>query len=132
MAVWPNALKSDVIKPIFKDGDKHKLNNYRPISLTSNLAKIFEKIIYNRLYSFIKKNEIISENQFGFMKNIGTTSGTTDALGLITELILKKIDNKIPTTVAFLDLAKAFDTVNYVILLEKLKRYGIRGMPQNY
>ena len=90
MDVWLNALKSDVIKSIFKDGDKHKLNNYRPISLTSNLAKIFEKIIYNRLYSFIKKNEIISENQFGFMKNIGTTSGTTDALGLITELILKK------------------------------------------
>ena len=66
----PEKLKLAEIKLIPKGGDEHLLTNQRPISLISNLAKIYEKIIYNRIYSFISKHKILSEKQFGFIKNL--------------------------------------------------------------
>lgn len=67
-SVWPEALKSAIVIPIHKQGDKTNISNYRPISLISNIAKIFERIIYNRLISFFEDCNILSENQFGFIK----------------------------------------------------------------
>lgn len=122
-AVWPDALKKAEIVPIYKDKEKSKTENYRPISLTSNLAKIFESIMYKRIYKFILKNKIISSQQYGFIKNLGTK----DALKKLTDKIYNNIDKNVATIVAFLDLAKAFDSVNHEILLKKLVRYGIRG-----
>lgn len=66
--MWPGALKCAEIIRIFKSGDKYQMTNYRPISLISNLAKIFEKIIHARLYKFIVECNIISSDQYGFMK----------------------------------------------------------------
>ncbi|XP_046628200.1 uncharacterized protein LOC124309028 [Neodiprion virginianus] len=123
--IWPSALKKTDIIPIFKSGNKHLTTNYRPISLISNLAKIFEKIIFNRLYSFCISNILISNNQFGFVKN----RGTSDALAITSNFIYNNIDNNLSTVLVFLDLAKAFDTVNHKILLDKLWRRGIRGIP---
>lgn len=120
---WPRVLKTAEVVPIFKAGDRTCTSNYRPISLISNIAKIFEKIIYNRLYTFLNECNIISERQYGFVKN----KGTTDALNYLTDKIYTCLDNSTPIIAAFLDLAKAFDTVNHKILLEKLDRYGIRG-----
>lgn len=122
-AIWPDSLKKAEIVPIYKDKEKYKAENYRPISLTSNIAKLFEKIIYKRIYGFITKNKIISKNQFGFRKGMGTK----DALHKLTSQLYSSIDQNIPTVVTFLDLAKAFDSVNHEILLKKLFRYGIRG-----
>ena len=70
-SIWPDSLKNAEVIPNYKNGEKHNMSNYRPISLISNIAKIFEKIIYNRLYDFISKNNIISSQLFGFMKNRG-------------------------------------------------------------
>ena len=84
ISIWPDALKHAEIKPIYKSaGDKHNATNYRPISLISNLAKIYEKILFNRLYNFFTKHKIISNKQFGFIRN----RGTTDALSLLTKII---------------------------------------------
>ena len=122
-SIWPVALKNAEIVPIFKSGDRSLPTNYRPISLISNIAKIFEKIIHNRLYKFLNKHNLISNKQFGFRKNIGTKDAILQVTKNITDGINK--DEKVLGT--FLDLAKAFDTVSHLILLLKLERYGVRG-----
>ena len=103
------------------------VNNYRPIALISNYAKIFETIILIRLQKFLTDNNILNENQFGFTKN----KGTDDALTHITNLIYSNIDQDKSVIATFLDLAKAFDTVQHPILLQKLYRHGIRGLSYN-
>lgn len=125
--VWPGALKSAEVIPIYKQGDRADISNYRPISLISNIAKIFERIIYIRIYNFLSECNIFSANQYGFIRR----KGTMDALNKLADIIYTNLDKSKPIIAVFLDLAKAFDTVNHELLLEKLEIYGIRGSALN-
>ena len=109
--------------PIFKKGDPTSVNNYRPISILSPINKIFEKIIYSRLINFVDKNQLLYKYQYGFRKN----HSTEHALIELVDQIRLNMDKKKMTCGIFIDLSKAFDTVNHDILLSKLENYGIRG-----
>ena len=123
--IFPDSLKIASIIPLHKGGVKNEATNYRPISLLPLFSKIFEKVIKHRLITFLDKNNLITDNQFGFRKSHSTELAVID----IQNTLLKNLDNNKLTCTIFLDLAKAFDSVNHNILLKKLERYGIRGMP---
>ena len=123
--VFPDLLKISKVTPIHKEGPTDDVNNYRPISLLSIFDKIIEKVMYKRLYNFLQSNNVLFKNQFGFRKNFSTTHALLD----ITEKIKDSIDNKKFACGVFVDIRKAFDTVNHKILLRKLEHYGVRGIP---
>ena len=122
--IYPDKLKIANVIPIFKKGSPTSVNNYRPISILSTINKIFEKILYSRLINYIEKYELLYKYQYGFRKN----HSTDHALIELVDQIRFSIDNNQMTCGIFVDLTKAFDTVNHEILIGKLEHYGIRGL----
>lgn len=122
--VFPQRMKMARVIPLFKTGNKHEFTNYRPVSLLSQFSKVLEKLYVQRLDSFIEKNNLLSESQYGFRSNRSTAL----ALMKITEEISTAIDNHKHTIGVFIDLKKAFDTIHHTILISKLNNYGIRGV----
>ena len=120
---FPSKLKVAKVVPVFKKADPKIRSNYRPISLLPIFSKIFEKVMYKRLYSFVTCNKIIYTLQFGFQES----HSIDHALISLTETIRRNLDNKKYGCGVFIDLQKAFDTVSHKILLSKLEHYGIRG-----
>lgn len=120
---FPDSLKIAAVSPIHKNGSKESVNNYRPISLVSNLAKIFEMILKHRLLGFLDRYSVLSDKQYGFREK----KSTEDAIMKLTSYLYDAIDQSDPSLCIFVDLSKAFDTVDHSILLRKLKNHGIRG-----
>lgn len=121
--IWPEAFKRSVVVPIYKKGDPTVVTNYRPISLITNLSKVFERILQRNLTSFIQKYDLISARQYGFKPK----TSTEDALLALTEKINSALERGRPCLCLFIDLAKAFDTVSHDMLLGALYDMGIRG-----
>ena len=121
----PSELKIAKVIPLFKANDPYTLTNYRPISILPLISKILEKLVHKRLIKFLNKFKILHTQQFGFRANHSTDS----ALTLLDFQISQAFDKKQLTLGICLDFSKAFDTVNFQILFDKLYHYGIRGIP---
>lgn len=110
---FPDNMKVTKVIPLSKAGDKHHLTNYRPVSL--QFSKILE-VFNSRLDSFIEQNQLLSDNQYSFRNNHSTSHALFDMI----EEITNTTDNKKHAIGLFLDLSKAFDTINHDILIKKL------------
>ena len=126
--IFPEALKTARVTPIFKKEDPLLPSNYRPISALSVFSKLYGKCMYSRLYAFLTKYKLLFKMQFGFTNN----HSTSHALISLIDLIKKYLDNDHFVCGVFIDLQKAFDTVYHEILLVKLDFYGIRGLANSW
>ena len=122
--IVPHKLKSAKVIPVFKSKDQHHITNYRPISVLPPFSKILEKIIHTRLYNFLDNSDTLVNEQYGFRSKRSTYMALLELTTNLTHA-LKKKDH---TMGIFLDLSKAFDTIDHNILLDKLNHYGIRGI----
>ena len=123
--IFPDKLKLAKIVPIFKKNDKHTFENYRPISILPSISKIFEKIVFHQLFTYFSKNNYLDSNQYGF-RNLHSTE---HAVLEIVDRALIQIDKGNSAIAIFLDLSKAFDTLDHNILISKLNYYGIKNVP---
>ena len=122
--IFPEKMKIAKVCPILKSGPNNEFCNYRPISVLPSFSKIYEKIISKRLLSFIELHNIFSPSQYGFRKKHSTYM----AIMKFHEKVTKAIDKNEFCFEIFIDLSKAFDTLDHEVLLKKLSIYGIRGI----
>ena len=120
---FPSDWKKANVVPVFKKGDKQLLKNYRPISLLPIIGKIFERLLYNQMFEFFIRNDLISQNQSGFKSG----DSCMNQLLAITHEIYKSFDASINVRAVFLDISKAFDKVWHKGLLYKLRQNSISG-----
>ena len=125
---FPNSLKVAKVCPLFKNGAKNDVRNYRPISVLTSFSKVFEKVVFNRLNSFCDKNNILNDSQYGFRKKHSSYMALLDLYNRIAE----SRENKEHAIGIFIDLSKAFDTINHNILIDKLYKYGVRGVVKDW
>jgi hypothetical protein len=120
---FPDEFKVAKVIPIFKDSDKHDFSNYRPISLLNSLSRLIESIVCFQLTGFANECDIFYQHQYGFRAN----HNISHPLLHFTEKVFNALNNNKLNISIFIDLKKAFDTVDYKILLAKLKHHGVRG-----
>ena len=121
--IFPDSLKIAKIIPIFKKGDIEIIENYRPISILPAISKIFEKILSLQIHEYFQSKHLYYEHQYGFIKNRSTEQA---ALELIDRVITEIDKGEIPFNI-YIDLSKAFDTLDHAILMDKLYYYGVQG-----
>ena len=120
--IFPEKLKIAKVLPLFKKGNFHHFDNYRPISLLPSISKVIERIVYDQLYEYFNKNKLVYDSQYGFRQLHSTELAALE----ITDRLTQNIDEGKVSITIYLDLSKAFDTLNHQILLDKLDYYGVK------
>ena len=121
--IFPENLKIAKVSPICRKDEEFLLTNYRPISVLPCFSKLLERIMHNRLFKYLSENSILYEKQFGFQ----TSHSTQHAILILVNQLYQSFDENKFTLGIFIDLGKAFDTVDHKILTKKLELYGIKG-----
>ena len=124
--IFPDRMKEAEVIPLYKGKNMDETINYRPISLLITISKILEKVVYKRLYSYLEKYNLLYDSQYGFRSKRSCEQAITE----LTAYVLQARNRNEESVGIFLDLSKAFDTLDHNILLMKLERYGIRGIPK--
>ena len=119
---FPNDLRIGKVSPAHKSGDRDDLNNYRPMSVLPTIARVFERLLYNQMYTYLTDNKLLEQQQFGFR----SIHSTALAMGNSINQWLMNVNSGELNSVVFLDIKKAFDTVNHGVLLQNLACYGIK------
>ena len=122
--IFPEVMKLADTIPLHKNKEKYLVDNYQPISLLITLSKILEKLMHRRVYRHLEENNLIYNSQYCFRPR----HSCENAVGELLSVIIKGHENNKTTIAVFLDLSKAFNTLSHTVLLEKLDRYGIRGV----
>ena len=122
---FPSVFKLVKVVPIFKKGDPNCINNYRPISLIPIFGKVFEFLLKEQLYSYFSSTECLCSRQYGFRKECSTIQ----AISRVVFDVVDGLEEGEAVGLTMCDLSKAFDCVSHDILLDKLSKYGIRGLP---
>ena len=122
--IFPEKMKMAEIVPLYKSKEEDKVINYRPISLLMTTSKILEKIIYTKLYGFLTQHNLFFDSQYGFRTKRSCEHAIMEMVGHVLQA---KNDGKHSMGV-FSDLSKAFDTLDHIVLISKLERYGVRGV----
>ena len=121
MGIFPDVMKLAEVVPLYKTKAKFLETNYRPISLLTTISKVLEKIMYCRVYTFLNDNEQLYESQYGFHNR----HSCDNAVGEVISQIVKNLESNQTSIALFLDLSKAFDTLDHELLLHKMDRYGL-------
>ena len=127
LEIFPDTLKISKIIPIFKSDNASLVQNYRPISILPAISNIFERAVYNRIFQFLVDNDLLYKHQYGFRPG----HSTSHALINFVTKAANAIDCHKYLAGIFLDLSKAFDTLDHAILLSKLEAYFFLGQPIN-
>ena len=125
---FPDLMKLAEVVPLYKNKEMNIIVNYRPISLLITTSKVLEKIIYKRVYSYLERNNILYNHQYGFRTN----HSCEQAIMELTSRLLYAKERGEQSVGIFLELSKAFDTLNHTVLLAKLDRIGIRGVSNKW
>lgn len=121
--LFPSSLKTSIIVPIYKKGDRMKVDSYRPISKISSISKIIEGVIHNQLYKHFETYNLLNPAQYGFRNGSNTIKAVQD----VVSFTLESFENKCNVEATLIDLSKAFDSVCHKRLINKLKSYNING-----
>lgn len=127
-STFPTVLKTAIVKPVFKSGDKLQVSNYRPISILPTISKVLEKVVAEQLMEHLDSLEMLHPLQFGFRKHYSTET----ACSYFLEDVKSSLDGGGIVGAVFLDLRKAFDTVNHELLLCKLTKFGFHTSTINW